>query len=218
MGVDKQLGLNPAASKRIFEELNKPLDETKEIPIIKAANKLFEQNQKTLQELEKYKNESLIDSLTGYYNRNYFEKFKNDNFNPNRDHNYIGLVFIDLNGLKKVNDTLGHEAGDNLIKNTASFLKDNFRKEDVVVRLGGDEFVIICHNHQNDNNFETGLVTKVRERRDLKAKDPENPISFAFGVAVYDQVRDSNDINETQKLADQRMYQDKAEIKAKKEN
>ena len=125
------------------------------------------------------------------------------------------MVFIDLNGLKKVNDTQGHEAGDNLIKDTASFLKTNFRREDVVVRLGGDEFVVICRNQQNDNNFEINLTSQVRERRDLKSKDLNTPISFAFGVAVYDQVRDSKDINETQKLADQRMYQDKAEIKAK---
>ena len=218
MSIDKQFGLNPAASKRIFEELNKPLDETKEIPIIKAANKIFEKNQKTFQELEKYKNESLVDSLTGCYNRNYFEKFKNENFNSLRDHNYIGLVFVDLNGLKKVNDNLGHKAGDTLIKNTATFLKTNFRKEDVVVRLGGDEFVVICYNHQNDNNFEEGLTSKIRERRDLKANDPENPISFAFGVAVYDQARDFNHIENTINLADQRMYTDKAEVKTKKVN
>jgi len=195
-------------------DINDPQNKGKS-PVLDACKKIDEKRDKFNAELEKYRQESLVDSLTGCYNRNYFEKFKNDNFNPNRDHNYLGLVFIDLNGLKKVNDTQGHEAGDNLIKDTASFLKTNFRREDVVVRLGGDEFVVICRNQQNDNNFEINLTSQVRERRDLKSKDLNTPISFAFGVAVYDQVRDSKDINETQKLADQRMYQDKAEIKAK---
>ena len=195
-------------------DINDPQNKGKS-PVLDACKKIDEKRDKFNAELEKYRQESLVDSLTGCYNRNYFEKFKNDNFNPNRDHNYLGLVFIDLNGLKKVNDTQGHEAGDNLIKDTASFLKTNFRREDVVIRLGGDEFVVICRNQQNDNNFEINLTSQVRERRDLKSKDLNTPISFAFGVAVYDQVRDSKDINETQKLADQRMYQNKAEIKAK---
>lgn len=184
-------------------------------PFLDACKRIDEKKAKLDAEFESCRQESLVDSLTSCYNRNYFEKFKKDNFDPNRDHNHLGLIFIDLNGLKKVNDTLGHEAGDNLIKNNAIYLKANFRREDVVVRLGGDEFVVICHNQKNDNNFEDILTTKVEKIRDLKAKNPDTPISFAFGVAVYDQVRDSKDINETQKLADQRMYQDKAEIKAK---
>jgi diguanylate cyclase (GGDEF)-like protein len=216
MGIDKLQGLNPAASRQIFKDLNKPLSDTEEIPVCRAANKIFDENQQHLQELEKYKNESLVDALTGCYNRNYFEKFKKDNFDPNRDHNHLGLIFIDLNGLKKINNTLGHAAGDKLIKNNAVFLKVNLRRKDLVVRFGGDEFVIICHNQQNDDNFEAILTARMSYLRDLKAKDPDTPISFAFGVAVYDQVRDSKDIEETQKLADRRMYQDKAVVKSKK--
>ncbi|MDD4784984.1 MAG: hypothetical protein PHH12_00795, partial [Candidatus Shapirobacteria bacterium] len=59
-------------------------------PVLDACKKIDEKRDKFNAELEKYRQESLVDSLTGCYNRNYFEKFKNDNFNPNRDHNYLG--------------------------------------------------------------------------------------------------------------------------------
>jgi len=207
--MSEKTGLNPLASQRIFKELEKKTESDKKIPILEAADKIFHEKQEKLKQLEEYKNQVFIDSLTGCYNRNYFEKFKKDDFDPNKDHNYIGLVFIDLNGLKKINDTFGHKAGDNLIKNNTIFLKDNFKEEDIIIRLGGDEFVVICHNHQNDNNFETGLTNKVEKIRDLKAKCQKCPIDFAFGVAVYNKTRDLENIENTQDLADERMYQDK---------
>ncbi|MDD2224924.1 MAG: GGDEF domain-containing protein [Candidatus Shapirobacteria bacterium] len=127
------------------------------IPILKAADKLKER-------IDKAEQESVVDSLTGCYNRNFFEKFKQEHFDPNRDNNRIGLVFVDVNNLKIINDTQGHEAGDTLIKNTANFLKSNFRKEDLIIRLGGDEFIVICRNYDNSSNFEEKLLYKITEK------------------------------------------------------
>ena len=163
------------------------------IPAIDAANRL---------------NKLLCkDALTGCYSRNYYENYKTEIFDPNRDHNQVGLIFVDVNGLKKINDTKGHKAGDDLIKKTADFLKSSCRKEDMVFRIGGDEFVIICRNHNNHTNFEEDLYVNFEERRFSKA-----PTDFAFGVAVFDKSRDL-DLSGTEKRADIAMYENKAEMK-----
>ena len=199
-------GLNPLATQKIFESLNEVKNNPSN-PVLAAANKLNQEITNNKQELEKYRQDSLVDSLTGCYNRNFFEKYKSENFDPNRDHNKIGLVFVDLNDLKKTNDSLGHEAGDKLIKDSANFLKSNFRKDDTVIRLGGDEFVVICRNYQEDQNFEENLYFKVDESRILKS-----PVSFAFGVAVFDEKRDKN-LDDTSHRADKLMYEHKREMK-----
>ena len=147
--------------------------------------------------------------MTNCFNRNFFEKFKQENFDPNRDDNRIGLVFVDVNNLKTINDTQGHEAGDTLIKNTASFLKSNFRKDDLVVRLGGDEFIVICRNYDNSPNFEEKLLHKITEKL---ANNPNK--SLAFGVAVYDKNQDFSNLDKTKDRADTHMYQNKREMKA----
>src|SRR5574344_3124726 len=94
-----------------MEFINPNLDlnqhqEVTDSPVLNATDKIYKSIYK--------------DSLTGCYNRNYFEKFKQEHFDPNRDHNRIRLVFVDINNLKTINDTQGHQAGDTLIKNTAN--------------------------------------------------------------------------------------------------
>lgn len=181
--------------------------------IINAADKIKEKLDK-----------SDIDELTGCYNRNYYEKFKKENFDNNRDDEKLGLVFVDINNLKTVNDNLGHKAGDKRIQEVAIFLKSNFRKDDIVVRLGGDEFVVICHNQENDPNFRENLPLKITDRLEQKLKLEDNntevfPLSFAFGVAVYNKELDTPSEDEKSKgitpldkakiRADDLMYQHK---------
>jgi len=179
------------------------------LPAVDAANKLSA-------ELDEARKNSLVDSLTGCYNRNYFEKFKTENFNPDRDHHKIGLVFADVNNLKKINDTQGHKFGDKLIKHAADFLKSSFRKDDLVVRLGGDEFLIICHNDGNDPDFSVNLPKKVTEKLTknlLKEKNKKNSLSLAFGIAVYDKNQDFSNLDKTKDRADLQMYRNKKEMK-----
>lgn len=163
-------------------------------------------------ELEEAEREGITDALTGCYNRNYFEKFRKHIFDPERDDKKIGLIFVDLNDLNVINDTMGHEAGDELLKSAANLLKSSFRKDDTeVVRFGGDEFVIICHNYQNDEKFEETLNLIMKERV------ANSSISFAFGVAVYDKDIDLIGIANTLNRADDFMYRHKNEMKRVKE-
>lgn len=149
------------------------------------------------------------DDLTNCYNRNFYENFKSDNFDSKRDSDNLSIVFVDVNNLKQTNDYIGHDAGDELIKNTAKFLKSNFRKEDLVVRFGGDEFVVICRNHEKDFNFRNNFPKKITERL---GDNP--PVDFAFGIAIYNKDQDSFDLDKTTDRADALMYQKKKEMKS----
>lgn len=169
------------------------------IPIVDAANRL---NQKIL-----------IDTLTHCYNLHYFDRFKIENSNLERNHDKIGFIFIDLNDLKTTNDTLGHAAGDALILKTTEYLKSVFRKSDEIVRIGGDEFIIICHNDENHQNFRDELLSRAQA---ISKASPKS-VSFAFGVAVFDKEIDVN-LDDTQKRADELMYICKNKMKAKNES
>jgi len=87
---------------------------------------------------ERLKYLSLHDPLTGLYNRTYFEQELN-RLEGGRYHP-IGVIVCDVDGLKLINDTLGHDAGDRLLLAAAGVIKDSFRKGDMVARIGGDEF------------------------------------------------------------------------------
>ena len=91
--------------------------------------------------------EATTDGLTGAYSQNYYVRelrgmaFEQANRSKNK---YLGVIGIDLKGLKRVNDEVSHKAGDTMIKRIAEILKNSVRQSDYVVRDGGDEFVILC--------------------------------------------------------------------------
>ena len=151
--------------------------------------KFKEANRQLAKERDEAIKAKMTDEMTSCYNRNFFEKYKTEHFNSIDDHNRIGIILGDINGVNLVNDDpeFGYAVGDKMIKDTAKFLISKSRKEDRVIRLGGDEFVIICHNDNNDENFEEGL------RKKANAMSLESPVSTAFGVAIYDKDLDYSD-------------------------
>lgn len=87
---------------------------------------------------------ALSDQLTGLYNRRGFLSLADDYFQAHNEPHPVTLFFADLDGLKRINDTWGHEVGDEAIRTAARLLTKTFRAEDLVARLGGDEFVILA--------------------------------------------------------------------------
>ena len=152
---------------------------------------------------------SVHDNLTGLYNRAYFEaelerRSKGRNF-P------VSLIVVDVDGLKQVNDTLGHAAGDRLIRSAARVLQKAFRSEDVVARIGGDEFAILLGG-TNKYAAEEALQ-RVKKVTEAHNNSPGHlPINLSTGTAT---AQDRNAVDEALILADKRMYEEKA---AKKEN
>ena len=138
---------------------------------------------------------SSVDLLTGLYNRNKLNAYMNGVVES--DNTPIGLVFLDINGLKKVNDQQGHLAGDELIKRAAKTLSSVFTGN-AIFRVGGDEFVVLLKGAD-----EAKIIQYIQA---LHEKAKENNVSFAAGYAITDNPKD---IEKALNEADFQMYKDK---------
>ncbi|MGS2716813.1 EAL domain-containing protein [Eionea flava] len=102
---------------------------------------------------EKLRHIAEYDGLTGLANRNLFQdRLQQAFYLSERDDSLISLLFLDLDGFKDVNDTLGHDAGDVLLQQVADRLINTLRRNDTVARFGGDEFVVLLGKDDHDNN------------------------------------------------------------------
>ncbi|MES9972507.1 MAG: EAL domain-containing protein, partial [Candidatus Thiodiazotropha sp.] len=149
------------------------------------------------------------DGLTNLPNRQLFrDRLKHAMESAERGEYLIALMFIDLDRFKKVNDSLGHHAGDLLLKETAVRLKKLLRLGDTVARLGGDEFTIIAEQIVSINdgiNIATTILETVREPFEIDARKVH--IGCSIGIVFYPFATD--DIGSLIQKADMAMYQAK---------
>ncbi|PWM47565.1 MAG: GGDEF domain-containing protein [Clostridiales bacterium] len=143
---------------------------------------------------------SLIDSFTGLYNKNYSIKLIKDIFNKKNKQKHA-LVFIDIDNFKKINDTLGHFAGDDILKLFSEKIKSVVRKHDIIGRFGGDEFIILIQDIKNKNEIEAVL------QRLMQCDNDNYSFTVSIGVSVFSQ--DGSDFNDLFKKADRALYQSK---------
>jgi diguanylate cyclase (GGDEF)-like protein/PAS domain S-box-containing protein len=152
---------------------------------------------------------SLVDELTGLYNRRgflavteqYLESFQ-------RSDNGLVVLYADLDGLKGINDSLGHLEGDRALVRTAEILKEAFRSSDIIARLGGDEFVLLA-TVGADESAES-LTERLQQKIDLANAQRNRPydLSISIGVAHYDP-DEACTIEELMGRADRVMYEEK---------
>ncbi|WP_316364489.1 EAL domain-containing protein [Candidatus Thiodiazotropha sp. CDECU1] len=164
---------------------------------------------------ERRKNEEHIrylaqyDGLTNLPNRQLFrDRLKHAMKQAERGEYLIALMFIDLDRFKKVNDSLGHQAGDLLLKETAVRLKKLLRLGDTVARLGGDEFTIIAEQIKSINdgvNIATTILETVKEPFEIDTRKVH--IGCSIGIVFYPFATD--DIGSLVQKADMAMYQAK---------
>ncbi|WP_277408304.1 HD domain-containing phosphohydrolase [Lacrimispora xylanisolvens] len=152
--------------------------------------------------IKKIEEISYHDHITGLHNRRYFDQASKE---LNQPENYpISVIFADLNGLKMVNDSFGHEYGDYMLKRFAEILADSGKKGELISRVGGDEFAIILRRTERG---ETDRY--IRELKEKCAKETINGIelSVSFG---YHMIEESGmAIQKAVKLAEDEMYQNK---------
>ncbi len=130
---------------------------------------------------EKLKYLSLHDPLTGLYNRIYFEE-EMSRIERGR-HTTVGIVSCDVDGLKLVNDTLGHDQGDRLLVAAAEVIQGCFREGDLVARIGGDEFSVVLPD-TTESAVENACQRIQEAVTDYNAAHPELPVSISVGSAV----------------------------------
>ena len=150
---------------------------------------------------------SFHDALTGVYNRAYFEEELHRL--EHRRSGSVAIAIIDVDGLKRVNDTWGHKKGDELLVKAAQVLRGAVRSEDVVARIGGDEFAIILKN--SDEVVVEMIFQRLRQALEQEKQKTEElaPLSLSFGYAFAASPEIST--LELFKTADNRMYQAKAQ-------
>jgi diguanylate cyclase (GGDEF)-like protein len=152
---------------------------------------------------------SLVDELTQLKNRRGFFALAEQELKvAHREHQSVVIFFVDLNGLKQINDEFGHPAGDQALQDAAMVLLQTFRESDIVARLGGDEFVVLARSNDHD------VVMSVRAR----LKDQINAFNTRFsrpyildmsiGAAPVEE-SEVHDIDALLARADAAMYEDK---------
>jgi len=147
---------------------------------------------------------SMHDQLTGTFNRAYFETELN-RLNKSREYPVV-IISADLDGLKLVNDTMGHSAGDRLLKGCVTVFKKSLRQSDILARVGGDEFSVILPRTQKA----TGEKIIRRIRKNITAYNlihQDLPLGLSLGVATAEKADVS--LKELFKRADDLMYRDK---------
>lgn len=153
---------------------------------------------------EQLKHLSLHDALTGCYNRTFFEE-EMRRFEKQRD-SEVSLLMCDVDGLKIVNDSLGHGAGDEILRSVADILRISFRPGDIISRIGGDEFVVLLTTN-SVKNCEGACERIKRFVADYNAAHPTLPISLSLGYAAG--CHAPVDMNALFKEADNNMYREK---------
>ncbi|MDW7650253.1 MAG: PAS domain S-box protein [Bacillota bacterium] len=141
----------------------------------------FTEYKETQQQLKYY---STHDILTGLYNRSYFEeelkRLNNKRFDP------TSVILCDVDGLKLINDSLGHHKGDELLKAAAGVIRSSFRSSDAVSRIGGDEFAVILPNTDHATVEES--VKRIEDSiNTYNNSNPEFLLSLSIGFATGSQ-------------------------------
>ncbi|WP_372862485.1 diguanylate cyclase [Spongiibacter sp.] len=189
------LGANDYAPKPVIEE-----------EFLARVGNLIANKQLIDQVLEK-SNElylsSITDQLTGLYNRRYLKEISGQMIaNALRHHESLSLLVIDLDFFKHVNDTHGHDTGDQVLIAVADELKNSCRGGDVAARFGGEEFVILLHKCDEDEAVQHAqrVLERLRQQRPAGLK-----ITASIGVAALDE-NHARDFSAIFKLADMAVY------------
>jgi diguanylate cyclase (GGDEF)-like protein/PAS domain S-box-containing protein len=175
----------------------------------RTAAELFRSNNELKLKEDHLRYLAYHDPLTGLPNRKYFAEQLYESINWAKDKNILlGLLFIDLDGFKQVNDNLGHEIGDRLLLVIAQRLNNSLRNSDIVARLGGDEFTVILRAIPN-----VQVAAKVAEKILVNITEPivfngrSTKVSASIGISIYPD--NSLDADTLIKQADAAMYRAK---------
>jgi len=203
VGIILQLVYTEEEKEKIKEKLPYIESYIKEVaPVLEA--KTF---------MERLKEQSYIDQLTGLYNRRFLEEIL-----PKltkqilRRNSSLGILMIDVDNFKQINDTYGHDAGDEVLARIGELIKKSVRESDYVIRYGGEEFMVILVDIQKDSSQDVAeKIRKIIENTDINFGGQEITPTVSIGVAEFP--HDSGDIYHVIKFADIALYRAKKDGK-----
>ncbi|KZL92607.1 GGDEF domain-containing protein [Clostridium magnum] len=149
-----------------------------------------------------------IDTLTQLNNRNFFNmNITNAMESLQKKQTYVSLLIIDLDNFKDINDTYGHIAGDEILKQLSHILKNNIRTTDIAARWGGDEFVITLHGVNGKDAFNVAdRIRRIIHNHYFYYNGTSFKVTASIGIAS---IGDKMDINTFIDLADKALYKAK---------
>ena len=195
--------------KKINSSLSKKVKD-KTIELMNLNEKL---EKKVQQRTKALSYQAYHDSLTGLPNRTLFhDRLEQSIIKAKRIKSEIAIFFIDLDGFKHINDSLGHDIGDEVLKMTSKRLRDVLREGDTLSRLGGDEFTVIIEN-LNDTQNTSLIANKILKSlvEPMEINSQILYISASIGISLYP--KDDTDVKNLIKYADTAMYKAKDEGK-----
>ena len=147
------------------------------------------------------------DSLTGLFNRKVFYDKLRSRMGKLKEGEKLAVCYMDLDGFKNINDSMGHNVGDEILRYVAKNIEDSIEKEDVVARMGGDEFVVLtdCGDNEKIASKMEGIIERLD--KGLRIFDYSIKISLSIGVAICPE--HGKEVEEIIKKADMAMYQAK---------
>lgn len=170
------------------------------------VNKLYVLN-KELKEKEKIINKlAFYDGLTGLANRRLFYKIA-EKFciNAKRNNDYLGLMFIDTDKFKSINDTYGHKKGDDVLIHVARILEDSIRKGDIPARFGGDEFLVLLPFVNSCQDCMDVASRIINATKNLCLEKEQVDLSLSIGISIMP--NDGDNIDQLILKADKAMYE-----------
>lgn len=180
------------------EEVKKTIDSIKAVfaPVISNI-RLLEINKRL----------ALTDSLTGLFNRRYFEIFMDKHLAiASRNDQFLSLIMFDIDNFKSLNDAHGHDAGDLILRNISKTLNENIRSSDIGVRYGGEEFAVILPSTDKMSAFD--VAEKIRDTIEKTpiyiTRGKKVFITASFGIATYG--LDATSIDNLVSKADSALY------------
>ena len=152
-----------------------------------------------------------IDSLTQLYNRRYFHEISNHIFSlAKREEKELSIIMLDIDKFKLINDTYGHQIGDDALVFVARTLQENIRKSDIACRYGGEEFVLLLPNTAKEDAFK--IAQKIREKIEQSSLqvniNQEVRFTISLGVSQIDCKKDIA-LETVIKRADEALYEAK---------
>jgi len=202
--------LNLSGRKRIVSMQNKDLINS---AFSITINKYDEENyiinfsdiSDTMHEKLHLQKQLVKDQLTKAYNRNYFDNNIDKLIKLHNNKNEkTGIIFLDIDHFKDVNDTYGHQVGDEVLKTIVNIVKSNIRDEDKLIRWGGEEFIIILSASKIDNVYKN--AEHLRLLIEAYNFEKVGKLTCSFGIVLH---QNDSDINESIKKADEKLYESK---------
>ena len=151
--------------------------------------------------------DSIEDELTGLYNRRGFLSLAKDAIRLMDEPDYH-IIFIDMDKMKDINDSYGHDIGDSALKEAAKILKTCFREGDIISRYGGDEFIVFVSSIKDE--IVEKIKTRIEENVNLfnKKKDSRYKIGLTLGDSKYDKEKKES-LQQVINRSDKEMYTNK---------